>query len=265
MAACLIWALAVAAMPHIRPALADPESENEKAGGNYLARSIRDELAADKSISATELRVEADQGEIVLHGRVPSLRASRAAQRYVSGRIGVRKVVNLLDFEQDTVLSAGGIDSALSVNPYLTGRTVTVALSGKTAILSGVVYSRFEREQARRTAERVAGVDSIINRIEVVENYLEAGENDQLSAWNDPAVQGLIDSYLDARGIDHELSITLNANIPRIWKDSLAPIPKRKSIVVNPETDNYEPFNFFGLGIAVGKYIISKVRGKDDN
>lgn len=266
---CLICALALTAAPHIRLCFAETPVDSLGSKRNFLASSIYDQLAADKSVSASGLQVEAERGEVVLRGRVPSLRARQAAESCIRGRIGVRKVVNLLEIEpaaiaQDTAILAGRVDSALSVNPYLSGCTVKVAASGGTVILSGVVYSNFEREMARHAVERVAGVDSIVNRIEVAENYLAAGESGQLLTHSDPAEQELIDSYLE-RGIDPELSIIFKANIAaywKDWKDSLA-IEPPPPMWFNSEIGRYESFDFFGLGVNVGKYLIRKVLGRE--
>ncbi len=273
---CLICALVFSTPPHIRPLFAETHGDTIATESDFLAASIYDQLAADKSVAAGELQVEADRGVIVLRGRVHNLRAKKAAERCIQGRIGVRKVVNLLEIkpvgelEKDEVLTAEKIDSALGVNPYLSGRTIRVAVSEGAVILSGVVHNSFERNQALLAAERIAGVDSIVNKIEVVENYLEAGESSEQLAHSYPAVQALIDSMLKTRGIDPDLSISLDANMAAYWKDSLAtdpPVTGRKPIVINPETGYYEYFDFFWLVIEVGKYLIKKVlsRDKDKN
>ena len=223
-------------------------------------------MLADQSLEISELRVEVDSGKVLLKGRVPNLWHSSSAERNVSGRVGVRSVINLLQVEPDSVTSEGyqvesALDSSLTANPYLGGRSLTAAVSGEVAILFGAVNTRFEKEQAARAAERIPGVKYVDNRIVVLDNCRLAANEAPLFASSDPTVRALVESYEKSLGIDPDMDFQLSTNIAEGWQDSVYLDPYRPGgmpLFGNPETGHRAYFDVYSLGIAVGWYLIKK-------
>ena len=267
---CLICGLVCAFVPHISPATADTPDGSTATDSSFLAQTIYDQLAADILVSASGLRVSTRGGEIILRGSVPNLRASLVAERNIRNMIGVCKVVNLLQVVLDSLhRSASGlelqVDSALSVNPYVPLSGVSVSVTEGKVVLAGVVTSAFEREQAERAAQSVAGVTGVGNLIMVKESCLGSSSTGPRLVSNDPVVQAMIDSIYLAQGIDPDLAISLKAKMVEYWKDYLnidSVTARRKAIRGNPATGYYEHFDLLELGKFLIKKIIEKTKDK---
>lgn len=57
--------------------------------------------------------------------------------------------------------------TALSRNPYLTGRSLRFETEQSSVTLRGVVHSYFQKQMAQEAVRHVDGVDQIVNELEV--------------------------------------------------------------------------------------------------
>jgi osmotically-inducible protein OsmY len=234
----------------------------------YLASAIREQLESNRALGIRELTVEVSGGEVTIRGVVGNLQARNTAEKSIRNRVGVSSVINLLRIEN----AEGGdgpeddVAAALAANPYLSGREIRASVAGDSVWLDGVVESAFQFEQAGAAAAQAPGVGTVVNRIRVDESPFSAAEAGlTILRGDDPAVRALINSYYDKLGVNPELTVRINrSNMAEGWQDSVEidpPRPGGKPIVINPETGYYEYFDIYGLGVAVGWYLVSKAFG----
>lgn len=130
-----------------------------------LANCVNEELYWDPQIGGESITVEADDGVVVLRGKVGSLRQKRAAKKTAARVRGVRSVENDLrvplkrpDAREDAALRADVLE-ALSLDA-LVPRTIGVSVDGGVVILT-------EHDEAIEAAWAVSGVRDVEDRIRV--------------------------------------------------------------------------------------------------
>jgi osmotically-inducible protein OsmY len=62
------------------------------------------------------------------------------------------------------------VDTAISTNPYLTGRRLQSETRQGRVVLRGIVGTFFQKQMAQEAVRRIDGVTEIDNRLEVVWN-----------------------------------------------------------------------------------------------
>ncbi|MCE5270993.1 BON domain-containing protein, partial [bacterium] len=225
--ACLICSLLVGLLPQISPAGAEVPDSSGESESSFLARSVQAELAGDRWVRVRGLRVEERDGELTLRGSVPTADAARFVERNVRHKAGVRRVINLLQVENDSSALAGGVlqsrvDSALGADPYLPRvEGVAATVDGEAVLLTGSVRDAFERKQAERVALGVAGVGAVRNRIVVRENVLRQGDSGAGPGFDCPELTAALDSLCPSSGINPDLAINLDAATLTYWRESI--------------------------------------------
>jgi len=116
-------------------------------------------------------------GQVTLTGQVQWLFQSRESEKAVRHVRGVRNVINRITVAPRAVERDvhHRIAEALHRNANIDARHVTVAISGGTAILTGVVGSWLQRESAERAAADAPGVTFVENHIVVEPRSTDGG------------------------------------------------------------------------------------------
>jgi osmotically-inducible protein OsmY len=244
--------------------LEPPDDHREKKKTDiYLEKTVSEELNNDSRVSPYGLTVTVDNGEVTLQGQVDDLHARQAAEQSIRCKIGVRQVKNLIQLRRkpqqadDTDL-AGMVEESIRRNPYVYNYEISVSVSDGRVVLSGVVGSAFEKDQAGRAASGVKGVTAVYNWINVSPDKLFTASSSLKLSDSTWQMISKIDSIYLSGGLQAPLIISLNSNY---WSNSLAKdiVPyKKKNIYGNPETGYREYFNFMGLGVFLIKKIIGK-------
>jgi osmotically-inducible protein OsmY len=146
-----------------------------KVTDSQIESAIRERLASDSRIDATNIQVNVEQGVVTLTGTVPNLESKGLAEALVSGTIvGVRKLHNEITvvtpvLKDETIRKS--IEAALRSVPALresqTNR-ITVMVREGDVVLKGPVEKLLHSRLAYRTAQSVPGVVSIANLLKVV-------------------------------------------------------------------------------------------------
>jgi osmotically-inducible protein OsmY len=114
------------------------------------------------------------QGWITLEGTVDWNYQRMAAEMLVEDLMGVKGVTNRLTLKSTPVRAdvKAQIESALKRNAEFDAKGIQVAVQGHKVILAGMAASMTERIAAERAAWKTAGVDSVINNIEINPNFV---------------------------------------------------------------------------------------------
>lgn len=134
-----------------------------------IAKAIRDAVAYDPRASAADVHPVVQASYVTLHGSVGSVLARSSVEELAHNTVGVLFVKNELevrpvDGPSDPELTSR-VQRALSRNPYTTGLSIRVEVSGGKVTLRGSVKSAFTRAQATTMAAGVEGVRDVDNEV----------------------------------------------------------------------------------------------------
>jgi osmotically-inducible protein OsmY len=129
-------------------------------------------LECDALVPSQNIHVTVTRGWLTLSGEVEWEYQRRAAERAVRRLSGVRGVTNQISLRPrmmvDLAEQQRRIEKALVRTVDTPGERLTVAIEGDKVILTGVVRSWRERDEAERIAWSAPGVTSVENRIVVM-------------------------------------------------------------------------------------------------
>lgn len=137
-----------------------------------LAAAATRALEWDALVPSQNIHVTVTRGWVTLSGEVEWEYQRRAAERAVRRLSGVRGVTNQISLRPRTRVDLAEarrrIEEALVRTVDTPGERLTVTIEGDKVILTGVVRSWREREEAARVAWSAPGVTQVENRIVVV-------------------------------------------------------------------------------------------------
>ncbi|WP_295124251.1 BON domain-containing protein [uncultured Leifsonia sp.] len=137
-----------------------------------VRRAVESELAWTPDITAPGIGVAVDGGVVTLTGEVATLHERIAAVDAAQRVAGVRTVADELRLP-DTAAEphgrrlAAAVDGILAWTAGVPHEGIRADVEGNHVILTGEVEWDAERAAAKRAVERVAGVHSVENRIEL--------------------------------------------------------------------------------------------------
>jgi osmotically-inducible protein OsmY len=144
-----------------------------KKSNAQLRNDVIDELAAEPALDAQEIVISAGDGIVTLAGSVKSHAELLAAVRAVKRVAGCHGIVRMLKIEipafhvrTDSEI-AGAALSALSWEVTLPVNAVTVSVDRGYVSLEGTVEWEYQRINARRVVDHLAGVRGVANNIAV--------------------------------------------------------------------------------------------------
>lgn len=136
-----------------------------------IVDAVSDALFYDPRVTAREVGITVDDGEVTLRGDVPTLRAKQAAAQdarhtvgvtHVDNRIRIRAVSPMTDIEV-----AEAITDALERDPYVERYEIAVTVVDGIATLTGSVDTYFEKVRAENLASQALGVVRVSNHLDV--------------------------------------------------------------------------------------------------
>jgi len=148
-------------------------SSNVRKPDSQIHQEVVSELEWDPYLSTTDVSVQVKDGVVTLAGRVDHWTKIRAAEEAAHRVIGVLDVANGLEVRMPGTIQRTDSDIALAVRRALEW-DITVphehlhsTVSRGRVTLAGTVANWAQRMDAERAVERLAGVQSVANRIEV--------------------------------------------------------------------------------------------------
>lgn len=139
-----------------------------------LQERVREELEWIPEVDAASVGVTADDGVVTLHGEVASAAERRSAVRAGQRVRGVRTLIDELTvrprtpaaWPSDTELGRA-VDAALAWDAVLPHDAVRAAIHDHDVVLTGRVEWNYQREGAFRAVQKLRGVRSVANLIEI--------------------------------------------------------------------------------------------------
>jgi osmotically-inducible protein OsmY len=138
-----------------------------------IQRDVQEELQWDRRVQPNEIGVVVTDGIVTLMGWVDSYAKKLAAQQAAHRVHGVKAVVNDLEVRlpgsaerTDTDLAAAVVN-ALTWNTTLPAGKLDVTVSQGRVTLNGEVEHGFQRSEAERAIQHLAGIKGITNHIVV--------------------------------------------------------------------------------------------------
>lgn len=140
-----------------------------------LESAIKERLAGDGRIDATNIQVKVEQGVVTLGGTVPTLDDKGLAEALVSGTmVGFRALKNDIVVVRPVLKDEAirkAIEAALRSVPALRESKLnkfTVLVHEGDVVLKGTVEKPLHGRLARKTAQSVRGVVSVANLLKIV-------------------------------------------------------------------------------------------------
>jgi osmotically-inducible protein OsmY len=159
---------------------------DETAGEKVLSEQVLTFLSLQPEVAREDIDVDAEAGVVTLSGTVDTVWKKQRAGQLASEVIGVMDVVNRIlvvptEQRRDTEL-AEQIAGALSRNSSVRLDAIDVQVSEGKVTLSGTVSSPEAREAAVETAQVMAGVTGVEDRLEVREPDIEPYTDEEIVA-----------------------------------------------------------------------------------
>lgn len=136
-----------------------------------IKKAIEDAFLYDPRLRSNRVDVNVQQGVVSLSGKVPTLAASRAAQRDANNTMGVRRVRNYVKVQRDQwpgdQVIREKVRKSLERDAHVGMLDIDADSRGGKLYLLGVVQSQFESRRAELLAANVTGVLEVVNRLTV--------------------------------------------------------------------------------------------------
>ncbi|MFI7520801.1 BON domain-containing protein [Micromonospora globbae] len=136
-----------------------------------IALAVSRALEWDSYVPAERLDVTVANGWVMLRGEVEFGWQRRTAEREVRRLRGVRGITNLVDVRPPAPTDTDRMlhDVRRALGRAVGAGGISVAVDGDTLVLSGVVRSWWERDQAQRVAWSAPGVRAVDDQLLVLE------------------------------------------------------------------------------------------------
>lgn len=171
----LVAGLFVLAATFGATACSTTQPPGEQVNDAALTAKVKAKLAADPEINPFKIDVDTDNGMVTLRGRVDEQGDRDEAVKLARKTSGVRGVHDELQVGAPPKDEAPGTDVAiatavkakLAADPDVSSLNVDVDVEDGVVTLSGLVRSEYAKDHAEELAEKVSGVRSVHNEIQV--------------------------------------------------------------------------------------------------
>ena len=151
------------------------KNKGEKIKKEKKKKNVLDHLYWDDRVNASDVRVEVDEGKVILTGSVPTYNAKTAAFLDACRVSGVESIENEIEvnfpnaFEgpKDSEIK-NNIEDLLSWNSSIDASKIDVFVKDGIVNLKGSVDAYWKKLEAEKTAARINGVVNMKNKIVVV-------------------------------------------------------------------------------------------------
>jgi osmotically-inducible protein OsmY len=138
-----------------------------------IESAVRAAFLHDPRVASYEVRADATERAVTLHGVVDNLRAKRAALQDARATTGVTRVIDRIrvrvpNAKDDDI--AKSIRAAFERDPYVERYEILVSVNDGTAYLRGTVDSFFEKMRADQIAANAKGVSAVRNNLTVYDD-----------------------------------------------------------------------------------------------
>ena len=135
-----------------------------------IQSNVLDELAQDSRINLSDVSVDTSLGWVTLRGTVASYSQRTLAKQDAKDVVGVSGVTNLLSVRpipRSDLSIENEIASDMACDYSLEGQDIALRVHHGVVTLTGNVNEYYEKSHATDVASRVAGVNDVLNLLEV--------------------------------------------------------------------------------------------------
>jgi osmotically-inducible protein OsmY len=142
-------------------------NDGDEKSDSEIAVAVLNALKSGQDIPSDNLQVEVENGHVTLAGALQWNHQKEAAQKSVSSVAGIKVLTNLISIQpvSGDHVEKKDIEEALRRNWTLNNQHVNVEVSENEVVLSGIVHSYYQKEQAERMAWNAPGVRSVANHL----------------------------------------------------------------------------------------------------
>jgi osmotically-inducible protein OsmY len=170
---------------------------------------VRDALAADQRLASSDVTVDVQQGEVTLHGQVPSLYQKRLAEQVAHDVVGVAGVTDRLAVrtaQRDDADIQDDVRLQLATDAFLAPGRLGVRSHNGIVTLTGDVNTQFEKLYATDVAARVKGIRTIVNNMTV------------RTAWDTDAaigrrIQDFLSTSAELQWVARQIHVAVNQGV----------------------------------------------------
>lgn len=149
------------------------KSTSTKNTDHLIQEDVIEELAWSPDVNDARIGVSVLDGAVTLSGEVDSHAQRNTAVKAALRVTGVSVVADELEVRRDAAAGrtdtdiAAAVRSALKWTSKVPGDSVQVEVRDHVAILTGTVTYQFQRREAAKLVGGVAGVNRVVNRLEL--------------------------------------------------------------------------------------------------
>ena len=166
------------------------ETVRDTSEDAILTAKVKTALALSKSASAFDVDVDSEDGTVTLTGTLPSKEAGAAVLEIARDTAGVLEVVDRIQLDPSVApgtqeeklverLAELEIESAVYERLLraegVDARSIRVFVDGRVVRLTGSVTDANQKERAAALVASVAGVEKVLNELEVSDRAARAG------------------------------------------------------------------------------------------
>jgi osmotically-inducible protein OsmY len=139
-----------------------------------IKKDIVDKLYWDSRVDASNIRIDINEGEVMLFGIVPHYTAKQAALEDVCATLGVKRIKDQIVVRYSTARIptdeelCANILNTLSLNASINHRDIKVTVDGGQVALGGAVESYWQKMKAEELIYDIIGVIEVVNKLSVV-------------------------------------------------------------------------------------------------
>jgi osmotically-inducible protein OsmY len=147
-----------------------------------IKKDVVDQLYWDSRVDASEIKVEVENGEVKLTGKVPNYNAKGSASSDAWAIEGVREVNNQIEVEYPISIKVPtdeeietDIITSLELNRNIDSTDIDLSVAGGIVTIEGSVDAYWKKTEVEETVSGASGVIDIINKLTIVptENFLD--------------------------------------------------------------------------------------------
>jgi len=171
-----------------------------------LTAAVHDVLAADRRLAPSEVTVHVQQGEVTLHGLVPSYYQKHIAAQAAHDVVGVAGVTNGLAVrtaQRDDADIQADVQLQLNTDVLLAPGSLGVRSHHGTVTLTGNVNSDFVKLHVTTVTSHVKGIRNIVNSITVNSEWYT-------DATIERRIKDFLASNAETQGVADQIRVAVN-------------------------------------------------------
>ncbi len=149
-----------------------------------MANQVLSALKSNVEVPDNKVRVKVEEGWVTLEGNLAWNYQKESAKKSANNIIGIRGITNNIEIisEHKNGIDRTEVETALARNWAITNQDIQVKVSGNKVILTGIVNSAYQKDEAAKIAWKAPGVWNVENNLIVETKYTFSGKHENHSS-----------------------------------------------------------------------------------